>query len=985
MKRCIALFLMCLAVAAATEKSGDELIADALAQAEKFASAGQWREALGAGDHLRSLCRQQRGEEHPDTALADLFLGEVRDHLGDRTLAEAHFRRALTIQEKALRPEAPELVTTLTRLGACLKDARRADEAAGLLQRALNLQLKLRGEDDAGTAVALTNLARAFRLKNEPARAASLLERAVAIQRRQLGGADAGTLSGLHELAQAHELAGDIGAAEQDAAEWVAGAEARFGPPSAELAVALSEWGRLAARQEHFADAEPRHRRAMTIFEACGDEAALAASLSQIGWCLRNLERLDEAQPLLRRALDIRLRTLGEEHTETAASYRDLGWVLRLEREFDAARPLFEKALAIREGVLGPTDATTIESLAELGDLHWLRGAFDDAAALLETRRYRAEEAFGPASGQTAAAWHSLAIVYESARRWPEATQSALRSLRLAEQRFGPSDPRTLGEMLLLSRICEAAGALDPALAQYARLAAWFRQHPEKGAGTRAELLRQFAIATLHARKAEQAAALFQESIRAHEFAFGAADPATLRSVADLWTCFDETRQPARALEIARELAARTEKALGAEAPATSAVFDRLGQLCLTLADKREAWTWFRRALDGRRRHFGDGSPELLESLAQIAQWFEEARDFARAASIRTERLGAIQRKSGAESAETAAACGELAMCYFRQRDFLAARGMFDQQLTLVIRQKGGESSDALTVVARLGDVAVAARDWPAALTARERLAAGCARCFGDSHIEHGRALLLLGEARLALGSLPGAAKALGEAQQVIHAAGPAEPVLASRVASALARAALRRGDHAAAKRWTRDALASGFTPDEPLAESFSLLGEELARAGDDPSSESVQTAALMILTQTAGDADEHTLTLLVRLGMLRLRMGRAGAVELLERAVAASEVLNGGQALETAKTLGWLALARVGEKKFAGAHDAAVRMNSIVREIGGAADAWCAVAQEIETWTAVAAAEPARFDQALGVLAVSALERWSWLEPFRP
>ncbi|HYR57787.1 MAG TPA: tetratricopeptide repeat protein, partial [Chthoniobacteraceae bacterium] len=823
MKLWLALFFAGAALACGAEKSVDQKIGAALAEAEKFAAAGQWREALDAGDRLRTLCREQRGEDDPDTALADLFLGEVRDHLGDRTLAEAHFRRALAIQEKVLRPEASELVTTLTRLGALLKDGARYDEAAGLLQRALDLEVKIRDAGDPETAVACTNLARVFRLKGDYDRAASLLERALAIERPALGGTDPATIASLHELAQAHELAGNISAAEQDSAERVVAAEARFGPQTAELAAALSEWGRLAERQEHFSDAEPRFRRALAIRETLsGGDPELAESLTQLGGCLRNLERFDEAQPLLQRALDLRVRSLGPEHADTAASYRDLAWIFRLKRDFEAARPLFEKALAIREQTLGANDSRTIESLAELGDLDWLRGAYDDAAALLETRRYRAEEAFGPKSEATAAAWHSLAIVYESAKRWPEATQSALRSLQLHEQRLGPADPETLGEMVLLSRICSAAGALEPALTQFARLARWFGQHPEASAQSRAELLRQFAIATLRAGKMDEAAPLFRESRQAHEIAFGASDPATLRSIADLWTCYDETRQPALALEVARELAARTESALGADAPAAISIFDRLAQLCLTLGDKRDAAKWCRRALDGRRRHFGDGSAESLDALAQAAAWFEDARDFQTAAELRTERLGAVERKFGSESDATASACGELAMCYFRQRDLRSARGMFDQQLTLIAKRAGVESAGALTAVARLGDVAMAARDWPAAVRERERLATGCARHFGSEHLEHGRALLLLGEALLATNANARAETALRDAQRIIRSAGDEQAGIASRAACALARAALRRGDVAGAKRQAREALAGTFANEEPLAESFS-------------------------------------------------------------------------------------------------------------------------------------------------------------------
>ena len=981
MKLLFALLLVSAALVCGAETRRDAKLVDALAQAEKFAAAENWRDALDAGNRLRTLCREQHGDEHPDSALAELFLGEVRDHLGDHQLAEAHVRRALAIQEKVLPSEAPERVTTLTRLAALLKNRQAYDEAAGLLQRALDLHVKIRGADDSETAVAITNLARIVRMKREYERAAVLLEQSLAIQRHALGGTAPGTIDGLRELAQVQELAGKFAAAELTAAERVAAAEERFGAQSAELISALSDWGRFADDQLHFAEAEARYRRALKIGETvfANDDPALAGCLTQLGWCLRNLDRYDEAQPLLRRALVLRLRAFGLEHADTATSFRNLGWILRLKHDFETAEPLFEKALDIREHALGANDPLTIESISELGDLLWLRGDFDEAALLLEERRNRVEKISGAASEAAAAAWHGLAVIYESAKRWPEALEAVQHSLRLIEQQRGEGDPQTLGEVVVFARICTAAGAPAEALPHYVRLLAWFGQHPEGNWRSRVELLRQYAIATLRAGKADEAAPIFLESRRVHEAVFGASDPATLRSIGDLWTYYDETRQPVLALEVARELAARTETALGSDAVETSAVFDRLGQLCLSLGDASGAMKEFRRALDGRRRHFGDGSGEMLEALAQVAGRFENARDFAAATSLRTERLGMVERKFGRESEAAAAACGDLAWCYFRQRDLVSARGMFERQFVLNEKRSGAESVETLTAAARLGDVALAEYDWSTALKMRERLASGCARHYGHDHLETGRALLLLGEALLASSANTRAEANLRKAQRVIRASGAAPEGIAARAACALARAALRRDDVAGAKALTRDALAAPLANEEPLAEAFSLLGEEWSRAGDDAQTESTWTVALRILTQTAGDHDEHTLALLERVAVLQLRLGRAGPAALLERALAASEAVNGAGTPPTANVLGWLALARVQEGRCDTASEAAQRFLSLVQNTGGDADPRFSFASELAAWTAWRAADSdttwARF---AGVM----LERWSWISP---
>ena len=54
------------------------------------------------------------------------------------------------------------------------------------------------------------------------------------------------------------------------------------------------------------------------------------------------------------RALTIRERQLGDEHSETAESLNTLAMLLREQGKYEEARPLFERVLAIREKGLRP-------------------------------------------------------------------------------------------------------------------------------------------------------------------------------------------------------------------------------------------------------------------------------------------------------------------------------------------------------------------------------------------------------------------------------------------------------------------------------------------------------------------------------------------------------------------------------------------------------------------------------------------------------
>jgi tetratricopeptide (TPR) repeat protein len=97
-----------------------------------------------------------------------------------------------------------------------------------------------------------------------------------------------------------------------------------------------------------------------------------------------------KAEQLLRRALTIRERLLGPDHSAVAASVNALAVVLSVEKRYAESGPLFLQALAIQERRIGsthPSVATTQENYAAL-----LRGAgrLEDAAlAGARARRIR--------------------------------------------------------------------------------------------------------------------------------------------------------------------------------------------------------------------------------------------------------------------------------------------------------------------------------------------------------------------------------------------------------------------------------------------------------------------------------------------------------------------------------------------------------------------------------------------------------------------
>ena len=108
------------------------------------------------------------------------------------------------------------------------------------------------------------------------------------------------------------------------------------------LAVLLQDTNRIE-------EAEPLMRRALEI-----DEAAFGEQHPRVATCLNNLAtllhgtgRLGEAESLMRRALGIAEMAFGEQHTNVAAHNYNLAMLLLPTHRWEQAEPLMRRSLEI--------------------------------------------------------------------------------------------------------------------------------------------------------------------------------------------------------------------------------------------------------------------------------------------------------------------------------------------------------------------------------------------------------------------------------------------------------------------------------------------------------------------------------------------------------------------------------------------------------------------------------------------------------------
>ena len=217
--------------------------------------------------------------------------------------------------------------------------------------------------------------------------------------------------------------------------------------------------------------------------------ARLLATIAEVS---RRIGLFEEAEAAAKEAADLRLEELGERHADTAESLHELAAIYRTRGKLDLAEPLYWRVLEIRRS-LGQTEGLVYwRLLRSLALLELDRGRFEQAEAFFrelresldslppeqqadfhnnygnllnaQGRYQEAEkvhrqalelriEMFGPDHLDVSSSYNNLAIIVDRLGRTQEARDLQLKSLRIKEKVLGPSAAGVASTLVNLSTL----------------------------------------------------------------------------------------------------------------------------------------------------------------------------------------------------------------------------------------------------------------------------------------------------------------------------------------------------------------------------------------------------------------------------------------------------------------------------------------------------------------------------------------------------
>jgi tetratricopeptide (TPR) repeat protein len=339
-----------------------------------------------------------------------------------------------------------------------------------------------------------------------------------------------------------------------------------------------------------YAEAEPLMRRALEI-----DEKALGPDHPNVAICLSNLavlhstNRLSEAEPLMRRAVTIYEKAYGADHPHLAASLNNLADLLRVTNRLSEAEPLIRRALAIDEKALGPDHPNVAIRLNVLALLLTDTNRLDEAEPLMRRALAISEKALGPDHPSVATHLSNLAHLLRVTNRLSEAEPLIRRALAIDEKALGPDHPsvaKSLNNLARLlqdtDRLAEAEPLMRRAVTIYEK--AYGADHPHLAAS-----LNNLARLLQDTDRLAEAEPLMRRALAISEKALGPDHPNVAIPLNNLATLLQDTDRLAEAEPLMRRALAICEKSLVPDHPHTIGFRNNLAGLLRQMGRDEEA------------------------------------------------------------------------------------------------------------------------------------------------------------------------------------------------------------------------------------------------------------------------------------------------------------------------------------------------------------------------------------------------------------
>ena len=389
--------------------------------------------------------------------------------------------------------------------------------------------------------------------------------------------------------------------------------------------------------------------------------------------------KYDEALPPYERALEIREKALGPDHSDVAKAINGLAMCYFSKSEYSKAEPLFQRALSIREKALGPGHPDVATSLGNLGLLHYHRGDYTKAEPLFQRALAIKEKEFGPEHPEIASALNNLGILYRGRGDHEKAEPLYLRALDIMEKAFGP-------EHLIIT------------------------SH-----------LNNLALLYYYQGEYSKAEPLFQRALSIREKTLRPEHPQVANSLNSLALVYYQRSEYSKAERLYLRALDIWEKTLGPEHPNVAASLNNLALLYYDRGDYEKAEPLYLRELTIVEKTVGPEHLKVAFALNNLGLLYSGKGEYAKAEPLYLRALAIKEKRLGPEHPDVARSLNNLGILHYHRGDYKKAESLHQRALAISEKSLGPEHPNVAGSLDSLAELYLAKNDIPQAIEIKAR------------------------------------------------------------------------------------------------------------------------------------------------------------------------------------------------------------------------------------------------------------------------
>ena len=240
-------------------------------------------------------------------------------------------------------------------------------------------------------------------------------------------------------------------------------------PQSWNMAECCNIIGFISDGRGKYDEALQHYRKALEIdLKRLGEnDSNTAACYHNIGSVYESQGKYDEALQYYRKALDINLKIFGENHPRIATSYNGIGLVYKNLAKYDEELQFFQKALEIRRAALGENHPDTATSYNNVGEAYADLKQYDEALQYVQKALEIDLSAFGENHPKTLSCFNNIGAIYCLQDKNDEAIQCFQKTLEIRRTTLGENHPDTASSYNNIGFIYDYQKKYDEAIQNY--------------------------------------------------------------------------------------------------------------------------------------------------------------------------------------------------------------------------------------------------------------------------------------------------------------------------------------------------------------------------------------------------------------------------------------------------------------------------------------------------------------------------------------